>query len=142
MKIWNGYGSEHSMNLVLIGRFKRTQDAEKVEKDIDRLSAQASKDDSHSITFAKPEGQRFSDDMLSLLRSLNVHTLAPSELGQLASDYRLEREEGRITVTTDEADISAFMKLFIEAGAKVEVYSAHHYPSDSTDGADREDADA
>ncbi|HGF4754077.1 TPA: DUF6375 family protein, partial [Escherichia coli] len=23
MKIWNGYGSEHSMNLVLIGKFKQ-----------------------------------------------------------------------------------------------------------------------
>ncbi|MGY1918055.1 DUF6375 family protein [Pseudomonas tolaasii] len=133
MKIWNGYGSEHSMNLVLIGKFKRAQDAEKVERDIDKLSAQASKDDGDSIPFAKPENQRFSDDMLSLLGSLNVHSLAPSELGQLVSDYRLKREDGRITVTTDEADVSAFMKLFIEAGAKVEVFSAHDYPADSDD---------
>lgn len=133
MRIWSGYGSEHSMNLVLIGKFKRVQDAEKVEKEIDKLSAQAAKDDSDSIPFAKPENQRFSDDMLSLLCSLNVHSLAPSELGQLVSDYRLEREDGRITVTTDEADVSAFVKLFIEAGAKVEVFSAHDYPSDSAD---------
>jgi len=133
MKIWSGYGSEHSMNLVLIGKFKRAQDAEKVKKVIDQLSAQAADDDSDSIPFAKPENQRFSDDMLSLLCSLNVHSLAPGELVQLVSDYRLEREEGRITVTTDEADVSAFVKLFIEAGAKVEVFSAHDYPSDSAD---------
>lgn len=133
MKIWSGYGSEHSMNLVLIGKFKRAQDAEKTEKEIDKLKAQAAKDDSDSIPFANPENQRFSDDMLSLLCSLNVHSLAPSELGQLVSDYRLEREDGRITVTTDEADVSAFLKLFIEAGAKVEVFSAHDYPSDSAD---------
>ncbi|MEQ7330482.1 DUF6375 family protein [Xanthomonas campestris pv. campestris] len=131
MKIWKGYGSEHSMNLVLIGKFKRAQDAEKVEKDIDRLSAQASEDDGDSIHFAEPENQRFSDDMLSLLVSLNVHSLAPSELGQLVSDYRLKREDVLIKVTTDEADVSAFMKLFIEAGAKVEVFSAHDYPADS-----------
>ncbi len=133
MKIWNGYGSEHSMNLVLIGKFKRAQDAEKVEKEIDKLSTQAAKDDSDSVPFARPENQKFSDDMLSLLWSLNVHSLAPSELGQLVSDYHLEREDGQITVTTDEADVSAFVKLFIEAGAKVEVFSAHDYPSDSTD---------
>lgn len=133
MKIWNGYGSEHSMNLVLIGRFKRAQDAEKVEKDIDKLSAQAAKDDSYSIPFAKPENQRFSDGMLALLRSLNLHSLAPSELGQLASHYSLKCEDGRITITTDEADVSAFVKLFIDAGAKVEVFSAHDYPSDSAD---------
>ena len=133
MKIWNAYGSEHSMNLVLIGRFKRAKDAEKVEKDIDKLSAQASKDDSLSIMFGNPEDQRFSDDMLSLLRSLNLNTLGPADLGQLVSEHHLAREGDRITVETDEAEVSAFVKLFIEAGAKVEVFSAHHYPSDSAD---------
>lgn len=130
MKIWNGYGSEHSMNLVLIGRFQRAKDAEEVEKNIDRLSAQASKDDSYSIAFAEPEDQRFSDDMLSLLRSLKLYTLGPADLGQLVSDHYLKREGDRITVTTDEAEVSAFVKLFIEAGAKVEIFSAHDYPSD------------
>lgn len=133
MKIWNEYGSEHSMNLVLIGRFKRAHDAEKVEKDINKLSAQASKDDSHSISFGEPEDQRFSDDMLSLLCSLKLNTLGPADLGQLVSEHHLRREGDRITVTTDEAEVSAFVKLFIEAGAKVEVFSAHDYPSDSDD---------
>jgi len=132
MKIWSGYGSEHSMNLVLIGRFKKAEDAKKVEKDIRKLSEQASKDESHSLVFdPDPEDLRFSDDMLSLLRSLKLHTLAPVELGQLVSDHRLEREEDQITVKTDEADVSAFVKLFIEAGAKVEIFSAHDYPADS-----------
>ncbi len=133
MKIWNGYGSEHSMNLVLIGKFKRAQDAEKVEKDIDKLSAQALKDDSQTIAFDGPADQRFSDEMLSLLGKLNLNTLGPADLGQLVSDHRLERRDDRITVTTDEAEVSAFVKLFIEAGAKVEVFSAHDYPSDSPD---------
>lgn len=133
MKIWNEYGSEHSMNLVLIGKFKRAQDAEKVEKDIDKLSAQASKDDSHSISFGEPEDQRFSDDMLSLLRNLKLNTLGPADLGQLVSEHQLRREGDRITITTDEAEVSAFVKLFIEAGAKVEVFSAHDYPSGSDD---------
>lgn len=132
MKIWSGYGSEHSMNLVLIGKFKGVQDAERTEKDIEKLSAQALKDDSHSISLAEPEYQRFSEDMLSLLCRLNVHSLAPSELGQLISDHRLKRENARITVTTEEADVSAFVKLFIEAGAKVEVFSAHDYPTGSS----------
>jgi hypothetical protein len=119
------------MNLVLIGRFKRAQDAEKIEKDIDRLSAQALKDDTHSISFAEPEDQRFSNDMLLLLNTLNINTLGPAELGQLVSDHHLRREDDRITITTDEAEVSAFVKLFVEAGAKVEVFSAHDYPSDS-----------
>lgn len=132
MKVWSGYGSEHSMNLVLIGKFKKAQDAQKVEKDIEKLSEQASRDESHSLAFdPDPEALRFSDDMLSLLRTLRLHTLGPAELGQLVLDHRLEREGDQITVTTDEADVSAFLKLFIEAGAKVEVFSAHDYPADS-----------
>ena len=133
MKIWNGYGSEHSMNLVLIGKFKQEQDAEKVEKDIKTLSTQAEKDECYSIPFDEPENQRFSDEMLSLLYSLKLHTLGPTDLGQLVSDHHLDREGNRITITTDEAEVSAFVKLFVEAGAKVEIFSAHDYPSDSND---------
>lgn len=133
MKIWNGYGSEHSMNLVLIGKFKQEQDAEKVEKDIKTLSTQAEKDECYSIPFDEPENKRFSDEMLSLLYSLKLHTLGPTDLGQLVSDHHLDREGDRITITTDEAEVSAFVKLFVEAGAKVEIFSAHDYPSDSND---------
>lgn len=133
MKIWNGYGSEHSMNLVLIGKFKQERDAEKVEKDIKTLSTQAEKDECYSIPFDEPKNQRFSDEMLSLLYSLKLHTLGPTELGQLVSDHHLDREGDRITITTDEAEVSAFVKLFVEAGAKVEIFSAHDYPSDSND---------
>lgn len=132
MKIWNEYGSEHSMNLVLIGRFKRAQDAEKVEMDIGKLSAQVSKDDSFSIAWNALEDQRFSDEMLALLSRLKLNTLSPADLGQLVSDHNLRREGDRITVTTDEAEVSAFVKLFIEAGAKVEVFSAHDYPTEPT----------
>ncbi|MCZ5656797.1 DUF6375 family protein [Escherichia coli] len=72
-------------------------------------------------------------EMLSLLCSLKLHTLGPADLGQLVSDHHLDREGDRITITTDEAEVSAFVKLFVEAGAKVEIFSAHDYPSDSSD---------
>lgn len=32
MKIWQGYGSEHSMNLVMIGHFKSPKDATHAQK--------------------------------------------------------------------------------------------------------------
>lgn len=134
MKIWNGYGSEHSMNLVLIGKFKETQDAEKAEDSIKKLSEQALRDESESLLFdPDPKDMRFSEEMRSLLRSLDLYTLGPAELSQFSLDHGLEREDKSIIITTDEADISAFLKLFIEAGAKVEVFSAHDYPADSAD---------
>ena len=38
MKIWQGYGSDHSMNLVMIGHFKNPKDAEETQKLIEQLS--------------------------------------------------------------------------------------------------------
>ena len=37
MKLWNAFGSEHSMNLVIIGRFNEVRDAELAKELIDRL---------------------------------------------------------------------------------------------------------
>lgn len=128
MKFWTGYGSEHSMNLVLIGKFKQARDAENVECFLKELSDQAAKDEAYSISHSSPEYQRFSEEMLSLLRAHNLHTLSPAELEQFASDHNLDREGERITVRTDEVDVSAFIKVFLDAGARVEVYSAHFHP--------------
>src|SRR6266481_7179904 len=44
MKIWYGYGSEHSMRLVMIGHFREVTDAERAKEAIDRLTAQVSAD--------------------------------------------------------------------------------------------------
>ena len=40
MKIWNAFGTEHSMNLVMIGRFKEVRNAEEAKRLIDRLTEQ------------------------------------------------------------------------------------------------------
>ena len=128
MKIWIGYSSEHSMNLVLIGKFKQAKDAEAVADVINKLGEQASKDNAYAIAHAPPEDQRFSDGMMSLIRQFQLYTLAPEELGQFSSEHSVEQDGEKIRISTDEADVSAFIKLFVESGARVEVYSAHHYP--------------
>lgn len=128
MKIWTGYSSEHSMNLVLIGKFKQTKDAEAVADVIKKLGEQASKDDAYAIAHAPPEDQRFSDGMMALIRQFQLYTLAPEELGQFNFEHSVEQDGDTIKISTDEADVSAFIKLFVDSGARVEVYSAHHYP--------------
>jgi len=128
MKIWTGYSSEHSMNLVLIGKFKQAKDAEAVADVIKKLGEQASKDDAYAIAHAPPEDQRFSDDMMALVKQFNLYTIAPEELGQFIFEHSLKQDDNTIKISTDEADISAFIKLFVSSGARVEVYSAHDYP--------------
>jgi hypothetical protein len=116
------------MNLVLIGKFKQAKDAESVADVIKKLGEQATKDDAYAIAHAPPEDQRFSDGMMALIRQFELYTLAPEELGQFNFEHSVEQDGDTIKISTDEADVSAFIKLFVDSGARVEVYSAHHYP--------------
>lgn len=126
MKIWNSYGSEHSMNLVLIGSFVQAKDAENVEKLVKNLQ-KISEGESYYLSGEPPKTHRFSQKVLELLQEENINHLSPLEIDQFNSDYSLEREGNKITIDTDEIDISAFIKIFVDAGAKVEVYSKHFY---------------
>lgn len=116
------------MNLVLIGKFKQAKDAEAVADVIQKLGEQASKDDAFAIAHAPPEYQRFSDGMMALVEQFNLYTIAPEELGQFIFEHSLKQDDNTIKISTDEADVSAFIKLFVSRGARVEVYSAHDYP--------------
>jgi hypothetical protein len=131
VKIWTGYSSEHSMNLVLIGKFKQAKHAEDLADVIKKLGEQATKDDAYAIAQALPQDKRFSDGMMALIQQFKLYTLAPEELGQFNFEHSIEQDGDTIKISTDEADVSAFIKLFVESGARVEVYSAHHYPDKS-----------
>lgn len=123
MKIWHGYGSEHSNNLVMIGHFKRPEDAEKTQKLIDQLT-EGLKDKIEIRTFR----DRFDDSEMDLLRKTGCYMFSPSELEHFLFDTHTRVEGDKIILTTDELEVSAFFKLMIEKGAKVEIYSAHNYP--------------
>jgi hypothetical protein len=123
MKIWQGYGSEHSMNLVMIGHFKSPEDAEKTQKLIEQLSEGLR----NKIDIGTSR-DRFGDDVLDLLRETNCYSLSPSELEHFLYDTHTRVEGDKIILTTEESEVSAFFKLMITKGAKVEIYSAHDYP--------------
>lgn len=127
MKIWNSYGSEHSMNLVLIGSFVQEKNAENIERLIGKLKL-ASEHEGYHLSGEPSENHRFSREVLEALQEQQIHHLSPLEIDQFNSDYYLERDGNKITIDTDEIDISAFIKIFVDAGAKVEVYSKHFYP--------------
>lgn len=123
MKIWNGYGSEHSMNLVMIGHFKSEEDAKETQRLIDDLSAELS----GKIDVGSCDGH-FSEEVSNILSKLNCYCLSPNDLEHFLYDIRTRVEGDRIVLTTDETEVAAFFKLMIQNGARVEVYSAHDYP--------------
>jgi len=123
MKIWNGYGSEHSMNLVMIGHFKSSEDAEKTQKLIQKLT-----DGLKDKIDIGTHQDRFSDEVHNLLNEEKCYILTPSELEHFLYENDIRVEGDKIILKTEEFDVSAFFKLMIEEGAKVEIYSAHDYP--------------
>lgn len=137
MKIWNAYASEHSMKLVMIGRFKEVRDAEEAKRLIERLTEQVSAEVESYSQDASPEDDYFSKPMRELLRAANIYSLRPRELEQLAYEFHLEVSGSEVVVRTDEVDVSALLKLLLDKGARVEVYSAHDYP-DTEDARDDE----
>lgn len=128
MKIWQGYGSEHSMNLVMIGRFKDLGNAVKAKQVIEWLIAQVDTDVKAGLMKIGEPTDRYTDGMLDVLQKANVHSIGPAELEQFAYDVNVKIEDKQIVVTTDEIDLSAFLKVLLDKGARIEVYSAHDYP--------------
>lgn len=120
------------MNLRMIGRFKDERDAYKVEEIIERLRQQLQRDE---IEFGAGEEQRYSDEVSQLLREIGIFTLGAHELEQLLYEGTVSREGASIVVRTDEVDVSAFLKILIGMGGRVEVYSAHDYPEMEGNGA-------
>ncbi len=127
MKVWNGYGSEHSMNLVMVGQFKSIESAEKAKELIDNL-----KDGLYDKIDVDVENRltRFPDEVMELLKGLDFYDLRPSELEQFLYDNSVEIEGDKIIFKTEESDVSAFLKILVHKGAKVQVYTAHEYPDE------------
>lgn len=125
MKIWNGYGSEHSMNLVMVGHFKTEDDAQKTQEIIDKLTAELS----GRIDFGTCR-EYFETDVSDILRETDCYVLSPSELEQFLYDTETRVSDDKIILRTDETEVSAFFKLMVHKGAKVEIYSAHDYPDE------------
>lgn len=128
MKIWYQHGSEHSANLVMIGHFKNAVDATKSKEIIDKLTTQVRAEESNGTRTVGHPSDRYDDAMLDLLAKLNIVSLGPSELEQFLYDVSVRTDHDKVIVTTEELDISAFLKVLFSQGARIEVYSAHNHP--------------
>lgn len=125
MKIWIGHGSEHSYNLVLVGTFVDETAARTVEQKYERLRQIAT--DELPDTGWEDNDDRFSEELLDRLREMNLWSLSRSEVDGFAYHDAMRRNGTRVSVTTEDAEVQGLIKLLIDHGAKVELYSAHNW---------------
>ena len=128
MKVWRMFGSEHSANLVMIGHFKEVSEATKAKGVIDAITAQVRADEAAGLLKIGEAAERFSDSMLGLFEKVGVYSIGHAEVEQFAYDVTVKIEGNDVVLTTDEIDVSGFLKVLIDEGARVEVYSAHEHP--------------
>ena len=128
MKLWYGYGSEHSANLVMVGQFVNASDAEQAKAIIEQLTEKVMAEIDAKLMDVGNPPTRYTDRILEFLRSVNEFHVNLEELEQFAYDVKVQLDGDKIVVTTDEHDLSAFMKVLLDNGARIEVYSAHNYP--------------
>ena len=105
MKIWHGYASEHSMNLVMIGRFKEAGKAIRVKEFLDQISARVGEDVAERLIEFDGTTDRFSDKMLDFLRAANLYSLGPADLEQFGYDVSVKVDCETLVIRTDESDI-------------------------------------
>ena len=125
--MWYGYGTEHSMNLVMIGKFAENNEASQAFAAIQLIMKQASADVKSGLLEVGDPPDRYTNEMRQLAEDLSFFSLLPAEFEQFVYDVDVDLEDDRIVITTDEADVSAFLKFLVDRGARVEVYSAHRH---------------
>ncbi|MGH1439097.1 MAG: DUF6375 family protein [Cellvibrionaceae bacterium] len=122
MKIWNSFGAEHSLNLVIVGCFKEEHEAEEFEILTNKVTSFLHENSEFDV-----EADRFDRKTLDFLGKENLFSLTPQQLGHLLYDVHISREGNEVRISSDD-DVNAFISLLIHKGAKVEVFSAHYYP--------------
>ena len=115
------------MNLVMIGQFDDNREAAQVFAALQHIKGQVNDDEESGLLEVGNPPDRYTDGMMKLLEELGSYSLHPGEFEQFAYDVGIDLKGDKIVITTDEADVSAFLKVLVGKGARVQVYSAHHH---------------
>jgi hypothetical protein len=130
VRIWHSYGSEHSMDLVLIGRFETVSGAEAAIERMEALKALAEAEWSDDDW--RRQDDRMPESLINELMRLKLYELGRSDVDIYAYDHSIEREGSTVRVQTEESEVQGFLKVLIHLGARVEVFSRHDWDEDGT----------
>jgi hypothetical protein len=122
MKVWNSFGSEHSMKLVIIGQFKTVADATTTIRRMTELEGLCS--DLPELG----EGCAYPDSVLEYLSSENL-SLPSKDVADFQYCHNWRQDEDKIVVETDEQLFEGLLNVMLAKGARIEMYSRHDYSS-------------
>jgi len=123
MKIWTGYGSEHSANLVMLGKFKTPEDATGFLAELEKLERLIQEDDSGDDVFRKFP-KKIMDEVLGE-RIRFCSNLAPKDLDDFRMDlqrYQRDDDQTIVEFKSDETGWAGLIKMMLNAGARIELF--------------------
>jgi Family of unknown function (DUF6375) len=132
-----GYGSEHSYNLVMIGHFADETKARSTEQKLERLKEVV---ETELPDVGWGADKRLGTRLATILDEMKIWGLSRDDLENFAFDHTVRRNRDQITIETDEGEVQGFLKLLIDGGARIEVYSAHEWTSEGTPRAEEAEA--
>lgn len=130
MRIWHSYGSEHSMDLVLVGTFETVSGAEAAIERMQALKGLAEAEWSDD-SWRRPD-ERMPDTLVDELSKLKLYEMGRSDVDIYAYEHSVERKGSTVRVWTEESEVQGFLKVLIHLGARVEVFSRHNWNEDGT----------
>ena len=69
---------------------------------------------------------------------LKLYEMGGTDVDIYAYDHSIERNGPTVRVGTEESEVSGFLKVLTHFGARVEVFSRHHWNEDGTPRSDAE----
>jgi hypothetical protein len=131
VKIWTGYGSEHSYSLVMIGRFVDHAAALATKEKFDELTEVVAVElEAGRLDVGWEADERMSGELRDALNELRIYDLGVSDISNFAYDFSTHLKDDTVMLRTDEGEVQGFLKLMIDGGARIEVFSAHHWPEE------------
>jgi Family of unknown function (DUF6375) len=130
MRIWHSYGSEHSMDLVLVGKFETVSGAEAAIEQMEALKALAQVEWSDDDW--RRQDERMPDSLADELMKLKLYEMGRSDVDIYHFEHSIERNGSTVRVWTEESEVQGFLKVLIHLGARVEVFSRHNWNEDGT----------
>ncbi len=128
MKVWVGYGSEHSSRLNLIGRFKTPEAAEEVRRQLEQLCELVANSYDHDRFDENPMALYLDRELCETLAGLGCRHFSPEDIASLIGEHQIDRRGNELRIWSNEFSVSGFVKFLIERPVRVEVFSEHHFP--------------
>jgi hypothetical protein len=118
------------MDLVLIGTFETVSGAEAAIERMEALKALAEAEWSDDNW--RRQDEIMPESLTDGLRKLKLYEMGRSDVDIYAYEHSIKRDGSSVCVWTEESEVQGFLKVLLHLGARVEVFSRHHWNEDGT----------